>query len=66
VGFEIINENTTKDLQRTGKDDQILASVIEVMRIKPRSPVLLVPRDINLQNKAEFANMPFVEPPEPI
>jgi len=25
-----------------------------------------VTRDINLQNKAEFANIPFVEPPAPI
>jgi hypothetical protein len=40
--------------------------VIEVMRMKPRSAVLLVTRDINLQNKAEFANIPFVEPPAPI
>ena len=53
-------------LDPASKDDQILASVIEVMRMRPRSPVLLVTRDINLQNKAEFANMPFVEPPDPI
>jgi predicted ribonuclease YlaK len=53
-------------LDPASKDDQILASVIEVMRMRPRSPVLLVTRDINLQNKAEFANIPFVEPPDPI
>lgn len=52
-------------LDATNKDDQILAAVLEVMRMRPRSPVLLVTRDINLQNKAEFANMPFVEPPDP-
>jgi hypothetical protein len=44
----------------------LLAGVIEVMRIRPRSPVLLVTRDINLQNKAEFADVPFIEPPDPI
>jgi hypothetical protein len=35
---------------------------VRSQRLKPRSPVLLVSRDINLQNKAEFANMPVVEP----
>lgn len=49
------------DAQRN--DDQIIASVIEVMRLRPRSPVFLVTRDINLQNKAELASIPFVEPP---
>ena len=46
-------------------DDRILASMIEVMRQYPRSLVTLVTRDINLQNKAEFARVVFVEPPEP-
>jgi PIN domain len=45
-------------------DDRILAGVIEVMRRRPQSSVTLVTRDINLQNKAEFAQIPFVEPPE--
>lgn len=53
-------------LDPTSKDDQILACVIEVMRMRLRSPVLLVTRDINLQNKAEFADVPFVEPPDTI
>jgi hypothetical protein len=53
-------------LDPANKDDQILAAVIEVMRMRPRSPVLLVTRDINLQNKAEFANVQFVEPPDPL
>jgi len=53
-------------LDVTSKDDRLLASVIEVMRIHPRSPVLLVTRDINLQNKAEFANVAFIEPPDPV
>jgi predicted ribonuclease YlaK len=51
-------------LDAHNKDDQILATVIEVMRIWPRSNVQLVTRDINLQNKADYANVPFVEPPD--
>jgi len=46
-------------------DDRFLAAAIEVMRSRPRSPVIIVSRDVNLQNKAEFARIPFVEPPEP-
>jgi len=44
-------------------DDRILASFIEVMKIYPNSPVIIVTNDINMQNKAEFAGIPFVEPP---
>lgn len=47
------------------KDDRLLAGVVEVMRSHVRSEVALVTRDINLQNKAEFAGLPFIEPPEP-
>jgi predicted ribonuclease YlaK len=53
-------------LDPDNNDDRLLAGSIEVMRLRPRSPVILVSRDINLQNKAEFAQVPFVEPPEPI
>jgi hypothetical protein len=34
------------------------------MRQYQRTPVVLVTRDINVQNKAEYAS-PFVEPPDP-
>ncbi|MBP9762311.1 hypothetical protein KBD34_01700 [Patescibacteria group bacterium] len=51
-------------LDFSNKDDRYLASVIEVMRKMPRSPVVIITRDINLQNKAEFAELPYVEPPE--
>ena len=50
-------------LDPNNKDDRILAGVIEVMRARPRSIVKAVSRDINFQNKAEFANIPFEEPP---
>lgn len=46
-------------------DDRILASTVELLRIHPRAPLALVTRDINLQNKAELARIPYLEPPEP-
>lgn len=52
-------------LDANNNDDRLLAGVIEVMRARPRSVVLAVSRDINFQNKAEFASVPFEEPPEP-
>jgi len=51
-------------LDHNNKDDRTLASVIEVMRLHPRSAVALVTADVNLQNKAEFARVPFIEPPD--
>jgi hypothetical protein len=51
-------------LDKDNSDDRILAATVEVMRLHPRSAVTLVTRDINLQNKAEFARMPFTEPPD--
>lgn len=50
-------------LDPENKDDRLLASIIEIMRIHPRSSVTLVTSDINAQNKAEFAKIPFTEPP---
>ncbi len=47
------------------EDDRLLAGIIEAMRLRSSSIVLLVTRDINLQNKAEFADIPLIEPPEP-
>lgn len=51
-------------LDSTNSDDRILASTMEVMRLHPARVVILVTRDINLQNKAEFAHVPFLEPPD--
>lgn len=53
-------------LKADNNDDAILASLIEIMREHPRCQVMLITRDINLQNKAEYAGLPFVEPPEPL
>ena len=35
------------------------------MRQRPHSPVVLVTRDINLTNKADFARVPVIDPPDP-
>ncbi len=52
-------------LSSESADDVLLAATLVVMRDHPRTAVGLVTRDINLQNKAEFAGVPFLEPPEP-
>jgi hypothetical protein len=57
-----VNE-TLPWLDPTAPDDRMLASTIEVMRLHPRSIVAIVTADINLQNKAAFARVPFLEPP---
>jgi hypothetical protein len=45
-------------------EDRILASTIEIMRMYPRASVTIVTRDTNLHNKAEYARVPSVEPPD--
>jgi predicted ribonuclease YlaK len=52
-------------LDPDSRDDRFIATVIEVIRNRPRSAVTIVTRDINLQSKAELASLPFVEPPDP-
>lgn len=51
-------------LVRDNADDRLLANFLEIMRHFPHSIVVLVTRDINLQNKAEFARVPFCDPPQ--
>jgi rRNA-processing protein FCF1 len=51
-------------LDAHNNDDRLLASCLEIMRQMPDAQVVLSTRDINLQNKAEFARIPFIEPPE--
>jgi hypothetical protein len=58
-------DNTLPWLDRTIKDDRLLAACLEIVREHPHSPVVLVTRDINMQNKARHAGIPFVEPPDP-
>jgi len=52
-------------LRESNADDRLIATTFEVMRLFPHSIVVLVTRDINVQNKANFAGVSFVEPPEP-
>ncbi len=58
-------DETLPWLDRTNNDDRIRAVFVEVMRQHPRSTVILVTRDINLQSKADFARLLFLEPPVP-
>jgi len=59
------NFNTTLHwLDSSNDDDRIIASTLEIQRIYPSAIVILVTSDINLQNKAELAYLPFLEPPD--
>jgi rRNA-processing protein FCF1 len=51
-------------LQRDNNDDRIIASILELQRRNPSSVVILVTGDLNLQNKAEAAGIPWSELPE--
>src|SRR5580658_7029885 len=53
-------------LKESNADDRLIASTLEIMRTYPHSPVVLVTRDINAQNKANFAGIAFMEPPDPV
>jgi rRNA-processing protein FCF1 len=55
--------NTLSWLNHDNKDDRIIASVLEIQRTNPASVVVLATSDINLQNKAEMADLPFAETP---
>lgn len=57
-------EKTLPWLDATNNDDRMIASYFEVVRQHPRSNVILVTADINMQNKAAFANAMFTDPPE--
>jgi PIN domain len=66
IGTEPAMTESLPWLDPENRDDRFIASVIEVIRAHPRSAVVIVTRDINLQNKAEFASLPFAEPPDPV
>lgn len=65
VASEPRSESFLPWLDNSNNDDRFIASVLEGMQTHPRSPVIIVTRDINLQNKAEYARLPFAEPPGP-
>jgi hypothetical protein len=66
IAIEPDMKATLKWLDSDNNDDRILAGVLEMMRLRPRSVVTVISRDINFQNKAEFAAIPYEEPPDPI
>jgi rRNA-processing protein FCF1 len=55
-------EHTLSWLDPSNSDDRIIANALELQRGCPSSKVLLVTNDINLQNKAEMAKIPYCEP----
>ena len=59
-------ENTLSWLDSSNNDDRIIAFALEYMRNAPSDKVILVTTDINLQNKAEMAKIPYSEPPTKI
>jgi predicted ribonuclease YlaK len=50
-------------LDPTNRDDRILASALELQAAEPSSHVVLVTADLNLQNKADAAHLPYEETP---
>jgi len=56
-------EKSLSWLDKDNNDDIFIASTIEIIRENLNSVVILVTADLNLQNKCEFANIPFLEPP---
>ncbi len=50
-------------LEPENNDDRFIATVFEIIKNNLRSTVILVTRDINMQNKAEFSCLPYNEPP---
>lgn len=63
VAMEPDMKETLPWLDAENKDDRFLASVIEQMRTNVRSVVMIVTGDVNMQNKARFARIPFCESP---
>lgn len=52
-------------LKPESPDDRIIARVISLIRQHPHSVVALVTRDVNLQTRADYAGLYFIEPPDP-
>ena len=50
-------ENTLSWLDKSNRDDRIIASVLEVQSNQPNARVVLVTGDINLSNKADVARI---------
>jgi rRNA maturation endonuclease Nob1 len=57
-------QTTLSWLTPSNNDDRIVATALSLQVDQPSAIVVLVTGDINLQNKAEQANLPYLEPPE--
>jgi len=57
--------HTLSWLDAGSKDDRFIAYFLEVMRHHPCCEVFLVSRDDNVRNKANFASLPVIAPPDP-
>jgi len=55
--------HTLSWLYQNNNDDRIIAFTLECLRNNPAQKIILVTADINLQNKAEMAKLPYSEPP---
>lgn len=64
MGQEPKFDETLSWLDPGNDDDRIIATALEIQREEPSSVVILITADINHQNKAEMANLPYAEPPE--
>ncbi len=64
MGKEPNMEESLGWFDSNNNDDRILASSLEIIRAELGTPIALVTRDINLQNKAELARVSFIEPPQ--
>lgn len=62
IACEPVFDHTLSWLDPSVPDDRIICSVIEAIRLHPRTPVYAASHDINFQNKAEYAGVPFTEP----
>ncbi|MBL7706839.1 MAG: hypothetical protein JNM21_14930 [Taibaiella sp.] len=54
-------ERTLSWLKKDNNDDKIIASVLEIQRENPSAIVKLVTSDMNLQNKAAMAGLPYCD-----
>lgn len=59
-------QNTLSWLDKDNNDDRIIATAIEHQINNPADSVYIVTSDINLQNKAEMAKIPYFETPEKV
>ncbi len=51
-------------LDQNNEDDRLLAEILVLTKKNSDRPIFLITADINLQNKCEFIEFPFLEPPK--